>query len=449
MSSINRLKRGGLALGVGAVALGAVASPAFAQSAPDIQGSGSSLQRFVQLTAWMPNWVRGAGLGGTFDGTHTTYVPSSSGQGLAVFGNDNGVLKPRGADMDAFVGTDEPPNSTQISNANRASGTTEITIPVTQAPVAVMLSLPVGVTISGDVNFKSADLLRLFTNGFSNWQGLLNAGGATITSGSATAAATPVTIQTRSSESGTTFATIDYLNQLGGRFTRTGEPTVWSSAGVTVSQAACGTVNNGGGDLVNAVKSVPGSVGYANLADASNGGFSDTLSSVSTTSPCTSSAHQIVWAHLEDNTNDVNANGADPVYASPVDADGNANVSTADLGSWTGVPSGTVTASTSWSNTSASNPSVGNDTVADRYPFVAATFVEAWDSYAGLSAQYSNTSGVTTAVKDYVNYITNSGRYLLTGGQSNIGFGTGDARFYAPLPSAVLTKAKTAAALVG
>jgi hypothetical protein len=89
-----------------------------------------------------------------------TYTGTSSGQGLDEFGYNTGQLDPTqdpnavrgvgGPELDWFTGTDAPPDGGQLANAEAAGGGVNpigVVIPVAQAPVAVVLSLPVGCTI--------------------------------------------------------------------------------------------------------------------------------------------------------------------------------------------------------------------------------------------------------------------------------------------------------------
>jgi hypothetical protein len=92
-----------------------------------------------------------------------TYNHTSAGQALDEFGNNTGELNAHedklafksttgtkdaaGQVLDWYVGTNDPPTTAQLENAQKAAGAsalTEMTIPVAQAPVAVLLSLPTG-----------------------------------------------------------------------------------------------------------------------------------------------------------------------------------------------------------------------------------------------------------------------------------------------------------------
>src|ERR1700704_4084655 len=119
-------------------------------------------------TAMQTVWLQGASWG-----THSscavaptsstmTYSKTSSGQGLAEFGNISGTFEPEqdpvafasgsttkdaaGQVLDWYTGTDDAPTPIELGEARVASGAknpAEITIPVAQAPVSILLSLPV------------------------------------------------------------------------------------------------------------------------------------------------------------------------------------------------------------------------------------------------------------------------------------------------------------------
>ncbi|HEY2571362.1 MAG TPA: hypothetical protein VGI27_07805, partial [Solirubrobacteraceae bacterium] len=133
--------------------MASLATPAAALGATgsNVYASGSSFQKTAQISVWQPLWAGGKSLLSpipTF-----TYTSTSSGPGLSEFGNDDGTLKtakdtvagPLGL-FDGLVGSDDPPTTGQIALANLASGAHELTVPVAQAPVAVLLSLPSGIS---------------------------------------------------------------------------------------------------------------------------------------------------------------------------------------------------------------------------------------------------------------------------------------------------------------
>ena len=166
------------AAGIGAVAAGGslvTASSALAAtcSSGSLFSSGSSFQGTAHQNVWIPGWAAHSNCTG---GPPTlTYTKSSSGAGLNEFGNNTGALDltqdpSAGGKLDAFVGTDDPPNAAQLGNAETAAGSgnpTEITLPVAQAAVAVLLSLPTGCTLNGSqhVQLPNQYLEQVFEEG--------------------------------------------------------------------------------------------------------------------------------------------------------------------------------------------------------------------------------------------------------------------------------------------
>ena len=114
-------------------------------SGSNITGQGSSLQKLAQQTVWDPQFnisENGHACSGTQQGTKekptVTYTSTGSGAGLESWGA-NGAT-PNYEASNAWISTDEPPNSTQISEieAHGAPGTLE-TIPVLQGAVAIIV----------------------------------------------------------------------------------------------------------------------------------------------------------------------------------------------------------------------------------------------------------------------------------------------------------------------
>jgi hypothetical protein len=148
----------------------------------NIFGAGSTLSQIAQQDVFIPNWESGGQSSlATRHGVtcapqaacHATYNPIGSGGGLAEFGNTTGALdltKDANANngttngfgvpvLDAFTGSDDPPtgplttsgtnlfNSSAAATGSAATPIDELTVPVLQAPVAQVMSLPTGLTI--------------------------------------------------------------------------------------------------------------------------------------------------------------------------------------------------------------------------------------------------------------------------------------------------------------
>jgi hypothetical protein len=225
MSRHHRLRRfAAVATCVGSAAATAAlgAAPAMAVTkvpcVAKVFASGSSLQKAAQNEVWLEpkGGAQGAiGWGGTdwqasaskttectvtpesASGTKITYNSTSSGQGLEEFGANSGVFKPdndtnaktagekkeildvanaepveesgkiEAAGLDYYVGSDDAPSIRQNGEAQaaaKAKNPSLITIPVAQAPVAVMLSLPEGCEIAAgsELDLTNALLSELY-----------------------------------------------------------------------------------------------------------------------------------------------------------------------------------------------------------------------------------------------------------------------------------------------
>jgi ABC-type phosphate transport system substrate-binding protein len=97
-----------------------------------IAGSGSSLQKVAQ-----ENWtVKQHSLCST---QTVTYTSTSSGKGLTAFGYQPSSTIDH---TQAFVGTDDGPNKTQLEHAEAQSGTKPLVIPVAETSIAVVINPP-------------------------------------------------------------------------------------------------------------------------------------------------------------------------------------------------------------------------------------------------------------------------------------------------------------------
>jgi ABC-type phosphate transport system substrate-binding protein len=445
-------------------------SPAAASlTCNNIWGNGSSLQKIAQQEVWIPGY---AAFTGCSTAPKVTYTSKSSGAGLEEWGNGTGVFKtgedagaPAGV-LDAFVGTDDPPTAGNLGNAANAAleaTLVEITVPVEQAPVSVILSLPVNCTIveGGRVNIQNTYLDEL-------WLGKIPAGGKDANKGGAAYAEntwgaflaligqaevtdkgtgkgdgceTPITLQVRSSASGTSYAFKNYLAQL--------DSASWAPYATDYDFWPAGTENtgnSGGGNLVGKTAEKPGSIGYANLADAaSKSNAAEPFSGKATlVKDGGSEAHQALWAQIQNNGTGL----VGPGFGSPKAASGEvANCATTkDTPSEAGAP---YSVTDSWAGVLASDPNATHDLAGNFYPICALTYDLAWKHYNAPNLQplYTNVTekltveGTEAAAKDYLTYLTSSGAGE---GQSAIA-----SHYYVGLPGPILTKAKSAVAFMG
>jgi ABC-type phosphate transport system substrate-binding protein len=518
------LRRAGLlATCLGATAVVGVAPAAAKSKVPgiNIYGMGSSLQGVAQIDSgvsgtasdggscpvsgwqgWVADWrctaANQSGLSNP--GVSATYTVKSSGQGLAEFGDaaSTSCTSTAGAlnldcdptadgqttpELDAFIGTDDPPNSTDLSNGEAAGGTGQITVPILQAPIAMILSLPVGIQVGtdGKLQLTAASIAELWgsaNDGTETWCTLLSQAGLTkITSGTPTATEyldktnacnATITLQARSSGSGTTYSFRGYLYEIDQDLGLSDYPYTLVTDGpsdwpVTVNE----TGNTSGGNLVADTTATPGSAGYANLADAAlaSPAYTDEV-----TTAKTGGKHQIAYALVQNNLND----GSAPNFASPSNSKGTVNVytgtdisinpstctppsTTLAVGCWV-VPS---SAEGPWSSTSSTTPgtipsdpdvydhgATSTGKPSNTYPIVAVSYDVAWQNYsaAPLTDEYDDSScGTTgeTCATDAGNSTVSYMKYLTGTGQTNLASG---GVYYGKLPSSIQTKAKAFAA---
>ncbi len=274
-------------------------------------GAGSTLQKTAQLSVWGPDFHSsstpvGVGCPSGHPGeepTLTTYESIGSGPGMEKWGLNGKAFNPA---FD-FVATDEAPNTGQegeISTA--ASGAQVQTLPVLQAAVAFLVHLPEGCTATskpdpGRLVLTNGALQKVWRNGeIKDWTELVEAVNTEdpaaedklIESVPPKCDEADIKRWVRDEESGTTHILKKYLGlddeekvgskevekknlvMLGGPFTWTeisegSENPDWPTADAVHQNGNVTEPNTaGGGNLVEAVLSVPSSVGYAALTDA-------------------------------------------------------------------------------------------------------------------------------------------------------------------------------------
>jgi hypothetical protein len=475
---------------VGASAL--ASTPALAvTNGENIFGSGSSLQKVAQ-GVWDPIW------GAIPPPLTMTYSASSSGIGLAEFGDatdgsspscgaagtlnlacdptaDNGATNGFGKPvLDAVVGTDDPPTAAENTSAATAAGggVRQITIPVTQAPVALLFSLPTGITAGAGskLNLKTTvvqelwdDTIPATSDGYpmNTWGAVLEAAGwrkvaaaprtgQFTDAGGATGGDQTITRQVRSKGSGTTYTFKGFLFLTGDAnypLTLAVDDPTWPGT-VPVNP----DTNTSGGTLVANTAAAPGSTGYANLADAETAtspGFGPTP----TTTTAGGTAHQILFAYVQDNF--PAPIGQKPQFQAPGTVGGTANIYTGGLintkggigtagcpiGPHTGVGCWSAPGTFgSWGGTLPADPDVFNDSKGtNAYPIVAGTYDLAWSQYdkagSNLLAAYNSAHATGTSALSFMEYVT-------TTGQSDLKKAL---KWYGALPGTILTKAQAAA----
>jgi hypothetical protein len=464
-------------------------------------GSGATAQTTAQEKIWLTatGWGANTQCASPYPATKITYTGTTAGAGLNEFGNVTGKLNPAedptadsgssggipdkaGQVLDWYVATDDPPTTGELGNAIIASGDKngnleEITLPVAQAPVAVILSLPKGCLVpsGSSLEIDGKTLVQLWegTNpaepanddpggiaaqgGYAagTWGAFLTQLGYKETSENPPTVAgkfystasggcnEAITLQVRSSYSGTTYAFKNYLNlddndlyynKTSGQFATQNTWTGYISDAPVWPATVVETGNGKGSQEVKDTAKNPGSVGYANTSDAvsaSNGGFTDKA----TTSTWEGSAsHQIVYARIQNNVAVVTKDTVEGVtppedaFADPVTSNGAGTVGNCETDKLVaGDKSPPYSYTDSWYGITAEDPNIGvDDTSGNYYPACALTYDLVWKHYnAGGLWTSSVASGIANTVKDLFTYIT--GPY----GQQAI-----EGQYYTGVPSA-------------
>ena len=256
-----------------------------------IHGKGSSAQKLLQLNIWNPQFNTSAngkacsgsqGSGGT---PKVSYTSTGSGAGLESWGvetKSGGEI--RFGQENAFIGTEIAPNKTQSEEitSHGAAGTL-LTIPVAQPAIAILVHLPAGCEVAsggpspGRLALKDTVVEKIFQGVDTKWSQIVNkailSGQASCTK--ASLATDHITRVVREDGSGTTASFMKYLNVIykkevapGKTWAQLAEPannTIWpNESGDPLVRG------NGGGGVVAKVAETPGSIGYANVADARN-----------------------------------------------------------------------------------------------------------------------------------------------------------------------------------
>jgi ABC-type phosphate transport system substrate-binding protein len=264
-------------------------------SGANIGGQGSSLQKLAQETVWIPDFKSSKdknacdGKQGDKKTPAVTYNPSGSGAGLRSWGaEDKKIEEVSFGQGNAFVGTDEPPNTTQIKeivkNESTETKDTLMTIPVAQESVAVIVHLPGGCTATSTVSgasdrlvFNDTVLQRIFAGTITKWgevTGSEDGGDAITGAGCSEDLIHPVV---RFDQSGTTHIFKRYLglintatlftesetNETWDELSEGSQNTVWPKAADVKKPEA-----KGGGEEAALVAKEPGTIGYVNVAEA-------------------------------------------------------------------------------------------------------------------------------------------------------------------------------------
>jgi hypothetical protein len=441
--------------------------------------SGATLELIAQTQVWLTpgGWGSHSNCSVAPTASTITYTKTSSGDGLEEFGNTTGHFEPEkdpiaygsgakivdaaGKVLDWFVGTDTAPTPRELGEAALAAGTlhnqkAEITIPVAQAPEAVLLSLPANCKIAAgsQVDLNNATLPQLFEGSnapsgedpggvqpqggylIDTWGAFFTQLGYTkITSGTpgpeefldeggASGCEQAIKPQVFSIVSGTAYGFKSYLGQIypdpWEGFASDAE--TWPSSDDVQSDPESpphGTVtffNESNGHEVQNTAANPGSVGFANTADAasaSNGGFTNaaSTSTFGTGSGGSSPSHQILWAELQNNGL---TNSPTPTYRDPLQTGTSiANCETTKiLPLEEGFP---YSYTDSWYGLLASDPNISEDANPADYSICALTYDLTFHHYSN-----KHLFGATTTAHEVANTVHDLFEYIIGQGQNEV-----------------------------
>jgi ABC-type phosphate transport system substrate-binding protein len=265
-----------------------------------IKGQGSTLQEYAQQKTFIPNF------NAKHEGEITEYKGTGSGAGLEAWGNGGHKAE---FNTWEYVGTDQPPNETQkLAIEKAAGGATVLSIPTLQAAVAIIIHLPEGCTgvtskakkQTGRLALNDSTLEAIFKHTITKWSQIKDEGDTLDGAGCEKEAA--ITRVVREEGSGTTAITKKFLYQINDEAVDGAK--TWNNLAEENKNlnwpAETENLDRGKGTsgVVAVTKATPGSIGYANLADAYTDGFGK-------------ASGNLTWAVIE------NKGGKKPTYANP------------------------------------------------------------------------------------------------------------------------------------
>jgi ABC-type phosphate transport system substrate-binding protein len=299
---------------ISAAALAALVAPGAASaslgvqcSGSNITGQGAAVEKIAFQNVWDPKFnvstakAACSGKQGDKLKPEVTYTSTGSGAGLESWGAEESqaereVKVGKGekvpalsyAATNAFIGTTEPPNATQISNIEShettANSPTVETIPDAQFALAILVNLPTGCTATskgaaGRLVINDATLQGIFAGTIKTWGGIADDGDKLTPSSCATDAIQPVV---RFDQAGTTHVLKRFLYLINqSSFSAEGqkageeETTNWSNLSEgkfnvkwPVAASVIKPAAKGDSEEAKKVAATPGSIGYANLAEA-------------------------------------------------------------------------------------------------------------------------------------------------------------------------------------
>jgi ABC-type phosphate transport system substrate-binding protein len=444
---------------ISAAAVAALAAPGAASAATQCSGSniiaaGSTLQKLAQVSVWDPGFHTSAnatacnGSQGSKGEPTISYESIGSGAGLEDWGFNSHAFE---AGRVAVVATDEPVNLAQKAEIEK-NETTKVansvqSIPVLQASVAIIVNLPSGCTASNGIKknpwpgrlvIENETLQKIWVGSITKWSEIKEEGDKL--TGATCNPETPITRVVRLDGSGTTHVFKKYLTLINGTGTfeveKLNGETVTSETWNEISEGAENTswpaadhvvrsTKTGGGALVSKVAETPGSIGYANLADArANGGFSAAGSGPETAK---------FWAPIQNNGLTVvagKAKFADPSTDGDTEPLAKANCESTSYTNGKGQKFPPKLTADAWN-------SVTTSTKEKKYAICGLTYDMVLSKY---SAYPGTSEGEATTAENFLTYVLETG---LGGGQVAIG----ENHDYEPLPTKLLKEARAGAAL--
>lgn len=298
----------------------------------NITGQGSSAQKLLQQNIWNPQFntsTNALACSGALK-PKVKYTSTGSGAGLKSWGVETAAGEEInfGAE-NAFLGGEIPPNATQEAEIETHGTGKVLTIPVAQPAIAILIHLPAGCTgvsggpVPGRLAIKDSILEKVFQGTDIEWSKVLNK--AKLVGNTACEKSKGkglhITRVVREDGSGTTASFMKYLGVVDKNPVITGPPSrTWKELGepttnLTWPEEGTDPVlrGHGGGGVVTKVEETPGSIGYANVADARiNKQFTPPTHGPNTTQ---------FWAEIENNKESY----SDPSANGDVEAADNAN----------------------------------------------------------------------------------------------------------------------------
>ncbi len=277
-----------------------------------IHGKGSSAQKLLQINVWNKQFNESAnakacnGSQGSGGKPVVSYTSTGSGAGLESWGVETkagGEI--RFGKENAFVGTEIAPNKKQSEEiTSHGTAGTLLTIPVAQPAIAIVVHLPKGcekVTggpTPGRLALKDSTVEKIFQGTATTWNTVLNK--ATMTGSAECAKSLQKTLKitrvVREDGSGTTDSFMKYLGVVFKREVAPGK--TWDQLGEPANNTTWPNEaehpvlrGNGGGGVVKKVAETPGSIGYANVADA--------RANVAFVPPAGGAEKAVFWAEVE------------------------------------------------------------------------------------------------------------------------------------------------------